>query len=1112
MLLRRATPLALAVAALACEPSVPFDAANNNPPKVDYAGFDPTGNPPSIPLPNDLALLPQAIATQSPAQAALLSQWAQDTCVGGLQGCFPNDQEVPITIDFVTATIDANTGAVTRSMPQLDVASIKACTPSGDCSAANLIVLSVSTLNPLGVAVAYDPPQPTDYVQNGDHGTLTIRKSPDANNGGSRRWPANSLIVVAVRGGTNGPTVTGGAPAGLQPQAAMFLLLQDKDLSLPENEGIIPGANRGEKKTKGAQLEQIRKLYVLPFSAIDRAWGPLGHRQIATMGTFKIADTSKKTHVETDPSAGRLPLPSDFLLDANFHLLASAQAAFGAAGPGLATLDGFSTTGPFIAQFSSPVDKTTITKDTVLLYEIAADFSGATRLKEANEGAGAGYLLQPPGTFQVIGSSQVTTAIVGQPGINITGTPLVLPPLKENTEYGVIVTNGIKDFTGSAPITRSTLGSILLLDPTLHVSVGGKSQIAGLSDSDAAGLEKLRALINGILIPKATADGKLTSRDQVVMAYTFKTQSITGRYAATGKNNVNGAIQIAQGVPNQVLPAVCAAASLDCRKPVAGSTTIVTSNIQTAVFDKYGVDSSVPTGNIGAIIETKIFTFNMLDPATGAFLADPTKGVPEQIDVIIAVPKVSNANLQTCSGPFAALGAAGERCVPLTIFQHGLGGSRTAMLLAADNLVAKGMIVAAIDAPKHGNRTFCSQVNLNSTTGVQISPDLQCVPGTHCVLEPTMLTQDAPVTDANGTVIPGSPGKCRAGTTATAALAPFVSKPTLCIADTSTVPTASSSCTFIAGPNAGFPIASGQYFVGANFFRTRDTARQHMIDITALINVIGLTPAAPPIAGQDVFNALAAPPGSGGFAMIVLPVPSTTSYIGQSLGSLFGSLSVAANPRIGNAVLNVGGGTYVDIFTNAPAFTKQVDALFKSLGIDRSKIATDPATAAKYLQTLLVAKWILDGAEPLNFADAIKNNPLPNLLPPLGGALDGSVAQPAKLTMSQIANCDNTVPNPFNTALAGLIGLQPSTFALTALVPSGFAQWYTFTPAPAVTPGCPGGGGMPHGFLVNWGAGQTGATQAALAGMTSQAQNRAGDFVLLHAAQPTKITETTPYP
>ena len=37
MLLRRTTPLAL-VLALACEPSVPFDTANN-PKRVDYAVF-----------------------------------------------------------------------------------------------------------------------------------------------------------------------------------------------------------------------------------------------------------------------------------------------------------------------------------------------------------------------------------------------------------------------------------------------------------------------------------------------------------------------------------------------------------------------------------------------------------------------------------------------------------------------------------------------------------------------------------------------------------------------------------------------------------------------------------------------------------------------------------------------------------------------------------------------------------------------------------------------------------------------------------------------------------------------------------------------------------------
>ena len=115
MLLRRTTPLAIALLALACEPSVPFDTANN-PSQVDYAAFDPTGTPPAtgpdIPLPNDLALQPQAIATQSGAQQALLKQWA-------VEG-FPNDQEVPITIDFVTEKLDANTGAATRVPTDLE--------------------------------------------------------------------------------------------------------------------------------------------------------------------------------------------------------------------------------------------------------------------------------------------------------------------------------------------------------------------------------------------------------------------------------------------------------------------------------------------------------------------------------------------------------------------------------------------------------------------------------------------------------------------------------------------------------------------------------------------------------------------------------------------------------------------------------------------------------------------------------------------------------------------------------------------------------------------------------------------------------------------------------
>jgi hypothetical protein len=129
----------LALAALACEPSI---SSAINPSAVDYAAFDPTGNPPSIPLPNDLALQPQAIAAQSGAQKALLQEFVN-------AGGFPNDQEVPITIDFVRLTIDPNTGASTRSAPALDVSSI---------NSNNLIVLSFSTGG--YSSIAYDAPAP----------------------------------------------------------------------------------------------------------------------------------------------------------------------------------------------------------------------------------------------------------------------------------------------------------------------------------------------------------------------------------------------------------------------------------------------------------------------------------------------------------------------------------------------------------------------------------------------------------------------------------------------------------------------------------------------------------------------------------------------------------------------------------------------------------------------------------------------------------------------------------------------------------------------------------------------------------------------------------------
>src|SRR5207253_8756899 len=88
--------------------------------------------------------------------------------------------------------------------------------------------------------------------------------------------------------------------------------------------------------------------------------------------------------------------------------------------------------------------------------------------------------------------------------------------------YVVLITDNVKDLNGD-PLVRSTLGQILLLDPAISLSSGGKSTVSGVSDAQAFGLDIMRGAINGAV--QTLAAEKAITRDHVVMAYTFKTQS-----------------------------------------------------------------------------------------------------------------------------------------------------------------------------------------------------------------------------------------------------------------------------------------------------------------------------------------------------------------------------------------------------------------------------------------------------------------------------------------------------------------------------------------------------------------------------------------------------------
>ena len=163
MSLRRIAALLLALAA-ACAKDVSPEAS---PAFVDYAVFDPSTG--QIPLPNDLALLPSSVAAQPPgAQRELLEAFQ-------LMGGFPNDIEVPVTIDFVRET-PGRAGSA-RSVPELDVTTV---TPS-TVSLLKVGALGSATVVPFDVA---------GYVQGPAKGTLTLRAQAGA--GGARLWEADA--------------------------------------------------------------------------------------------------------------------------------------------------------------------------------------------------------------------------------------------------------------------------------------------------------------------------------------------------------------------------------------------------------------------------------------------------------------------------------------------------------------------------------------------------------------------------------------------------------------------------------------------------------------------------------------------------------------------------------------------------------------------------------------------------------------------------------------------------------------------------------------------------------------------------------------------------------
>ncbi|MDB4956965.1 MAG: hypothetical protein JWO36_4534 [Myxococcales bacterium] len=967
-MLRRISLFALLAgpgALVACTPDLPHTA----PTTFVTAVFDPTTS--KIPLPNDLVFL-NPVNSVCPPPANMLPATAPPACaqaelLASFAGKFPSDQEVAITIDFTETKFDDH-GQTSQSAPDLDLSSF---TPS------TFFVYGGATATQGPVELA--PLTASDYVKAADHGTLTIHHKD------KQPWASGSYSVV-LRGGPDGVKTTDGLP--VYASQIFDLIAQGLDMTDPKNIGLLKAqtGSTAAALAQGAQLNQVINLYKQTAFPIADARFP--HQELAIAATFQIQP--EVTNVTIDPARSLVPLPIDLLRDATTGKLTALAACTLAgshldsngtctspAAAGFQALDGFSTTGAILAPASDLVEASTVTPTTLQLYDLT-DPAHPVLVNPAN------LILEPCEFTSGCGVPNPLSPVIAiQPAGASRGDPTSVfrtKPLKDATDYAVVMTTGIHDKAGNS-IGPGTVAKVVRFKNP--ITVGGHSALVGIDDATAAQVEKMRLELQPVF---ATLAMNGTPAANVAMAYTFHTQTILSQ-----------AIKLA-ALP-YTLPASTAsivAASLVTRTP-------------SAAFTRFGVDTArVPSTNINEIIELDIQTLNALDPITGAFLPDPTQGALETIHVLIATPKVANTQVPACTGALALFG----KCAPLMVFRHGLGGGRADMLTVADTFTAAGMTVVAIDAAKHGDRSFCTSGSMN-----------QCNTGATC-------TTTLP-SGAQGDTNP--PGTC--GT------AGFVKRPVS--------PTCSGACAGAA--TDGIPLVSSNYLVTTNFFRTRDTLRQDLIDQAQLVRAIAFVPSGAPPTGHLLFDHMV--------AQGVIIDPATIYFSGQSLGAIQGTADVATNPRISKAALNVGGGTIVDIFTSSPAFQATTNALLAGLGVV-------PGTS-EYLQFLVVAKTVLDPADPINFAGHLTANTLPNLLPPLGGNTNGSVPQLPKKILTQAANCDQVVPNPWNLLLASNVPTGPLPTGAAFFAPAGTGSFQLFV-TPGFTFGSCSAGTVQHTFLTDW--------------------------------------------
>jgi len=381
------------------------------------------------------------------------------------------------------------------------------------------------------------------------------------------------------------------------------------------------------------------------------------------------------------PADSVIPFPSNLLfsgsIDGTLNIPIDDPNDFSDPQVALNIVDGFSTIAPIQTTFSFPIEPTTLSSQTVHLYEVTLSGVGGAvtsvvrALDYGTEFVASVSSLDPEGKTLII-------------------SPLT--PLKAKTSYMVALTSGIQSRDGRLITADVTYFTTKRTTPLID---GGVSQVPILSDAQATALEPLRQLTN---MQEIALAGQGINSESVVLSWAFTTQSIGDvltvvRASTVGVSAIN---------PTSIGDtAALLGAGPGLADVYAGSLTL----------PYYLTNGTTPTDPLNKFWQG----------ASGSnltqFNTTAIKTSDETIPLLLSIPK-------TGSAPW-----------PVVIFQHGITSDRTAMLAIADALASTGLAAIAIDMPLHGlaptnplysgiERTF--DLDLDGITGTDSS-------GTHYI-------------------------------------------------------------------------------------------------------------------------------------------------------------------------------------------------------------------------------------------------------------------------------------------------------------------------------------------------------------------------------------------